>query len=76
MKRIFNQKATLSLMIMMILMALILGVMLLMSYNDDKFVESPSAGSTQASISILDVGYDNGSNIINPATMKINRPFI
>ena len=55
---------------MMILMALILGVMLLMSYNDDKFVESPSAGSTQASISILDVGYDNGSNIINPATIS------
>ena len=55
---------------MMILMALILGVMLLMSYNDDKLIESPSAGSTKATISIIDNGYSDGSKIINPATIS------
>ena len=69
MKKIFNQKATLSLMILMILMALILGVMLLMNNDNEKYTES-YLYSTTASISILDIGYDNGSNIINPATIS------
>ena len=66
MKKIFNQKATLSFMIMMILMALILGVMLLIN---NKLVENPNAYTTSGKLYIYVPVYRT-TNTTQPSGFK------